>query len=441
MLLFFGLTGAVRGQDGASLNLPLAVEVALRSHPLARVATAGREMAQGQVAEARGMRWPTVQVSETLSSGNNPVFVFGSLLEQARFREVNLFLPRLNNPEGLTNFRFGVTVKAPLFDQFQSRTRVRQASLRSGQADHRAEQIEQQIRFEVVRSYYGLVLARVRKEVAEETVRLAEADVRTSRDRVDAGTAVVSDLLAAEVQLAEMKQQQVQAAGEVVTAQAAFGTSLGVGVEASPAVSGKLVEKKFETEEVAELIGVALRHRPDLQLAGLAVEAGEEGIKGARGEFLPRVDLFANFGASRHSWVSGSSDYTIGASVSVNLLDLGRRGRIEQARAAHSLLTAEKEHQINQVRFEVIRARQHFVVARERIEVAERMSVQATEAVRIVQERYREGLTTMTEVLRAQSALARSRMMVLAARYEYYIGYAQLLLVTGRLTDVQPFGS
>ena len=444
LLVIAGLAGGVRGQDvqgGEGLTLPLAVELALRSHPLVRVAGAGREMARGQEMEARGGRWPTVQLNETVVNGNNPVFVFGSLLEQARFREGNLFLPRLNNPEGLTNFRLGVTVRAPLFDQFQARTRIRQAGLRRGGADHRAEQIEQQIRFEVVRRYFGLVLAQVRQEVAEETVKLAEADVRVSRDRVEAGTTVVSDLLAAEVQLAEMRQQQLQAAGELVTARAALNTALGIAIETPQQIRGQLGRRQFESAEARELVVEALQNRPDLLLAGLAVKSGEAATQGARGEYLPRVDLFASFGASRHSWVNGSGDYAIGGSVTFNLIDAGRTGRIEQARAAQGLAAAERDDLLSRIRFEVVQARQQFQVAKERIEVAERMVLQATEAVRIVQDRYREGLTVITEVLRAQTALARARMMVLAARHDYYTGYAQILLVTGRLTDVQPFVS
>lgn len=441
MAVVLGLTVAGMAQEREPLTLPLAVEVALRSHPLIRAGGAGQELAQAQVREARGSRWPLVQLSETVMNGNNPVFAFGSLLEQARFTERNLMLPRLNNPEALTNFRFGVAIRAPLFDQFQSSTRIRQARLRSGQADHRAEQIRQQIRFEVVRAYYGLLLAQVRQEVADESVRLAEADARVSRDRVEAGLAVVSDQLAAEVQLAEMKQQQVQAAGDLLTARAGLNTALGVAIETPQQVAGELTTRKFELGEQEQLLREALEHRPDLRQAGLAVESGAAGVKGARSEYLPRLDLFANFGASRHNWTSGSSDYAVGASLTFNLFDAGRQARIEQAQAASGMLAAEQQNLLNQVRFEVVRARQQYLTARERIEVAERMIRQATEAVRIVQDRYREGLTTMTEVLRAQTTLARARMMALAARYDFYVGYAQLLLTTGRLTDVQPFVS
>ncbi|MBI1763445.1 MAG: TolC family protein, partial [Acidobacteria bacterium] len=56
-----------------------------------------------------------------------------------------------------------------------------------------------------------------------------------------------------------------------------------------------------------------------------------------------------------------------------------------------------------------------------------------------VQDRYNEGLTTITDVLRAETALVRAQTNVLATRYETYVGYASVLLASGRLTDVQAF--
>jgi outer membrane protein TolC len=153
------------------------------------------------------------------------------------------------------------------------------------------------------------------------------------------------------------------------------------------------------------------------------------------------VDLFTSVGVSARSFLTGSTDYLVGASVTFNLFDAGRKARLAQARAAETIATLEQEHLANQIRLEVVRARQQFITARERLAVAERVISHATEALRIVQDRYHEGLTTITEVLRAETALVRARTNVLAARYDYYIGYANVLLATGQLTDVQPFVS
>ena len=63
---------------------------------------------------------------------------------------------------------------------------------------------------------------------------------------------------------------------------------------------------------------------------------------------------------------------------------------------------------------------------------------QAAEALRIVRNRYDAGITTVTEVLRAQTALVRARLADLGARYGYAVGYARLMLVTGNLGDITP---
>ncbi len=346
----------------------------------------------------------------------------------------------MNNPDPLNNFRFSLSIKLPLLDGRQTSTRVAVAKLNQKQADAQTDQVAQRIRFETLKAYYGVLLAQMKKEVADEAVKLAEADLRRSRDRVETGTTVGSDLLSAEVQLAEFRQQQIQATGEIIIALAALNTALGLPVDTPQKVSGQLVAKTFDVASQDELIRLSMEHRQDYSRAALAREARREQLKGARGNGCFRVDVFANAGLSTNKWVyGGSGDYLIGASVSFNLFDAARKARIAQARAAAELAANEQEHLANQVRLEVVRAYQEYLSARERLIVAERVISYATEALRIVQDRYHEGLTTITEVLRAETALVRARLNLLAARYEHYVGYAGILLTTGRLTDVEPF--
>lgn len=432
------------GQDnvsstGQALTLPLAVEIALKTNPLIRATASGREGAQAQVAEARAGWFPTIQLSETFINGNNPVFVFGSLLEQARFTEGNFALGPLNNPDPFNNFRFGVSIKTPIFDQRRTITRVNQAKFMEKQADAQTSMVEQRIRFEVLRSFYGLILAKQKKEVAEGAVRLAEADVKRSRDRVETGTAVAADMLSAEVQLAEFRQQLIQAEGDIQTAIAGLNTALGMPVTSPQSIEGRLSGKPFDVAGQEELLQQAMLHRPEFLKAGLTRQIRDEGVKGARSGYLPRVDVFANLGASRHNWINGSTDYTVGASVTFDLLDAGRSARVTMARAAADQAAGEQERLAGQIRFEVVQAYQQYVSARERLKVAEQVIAYSSEALRIVQDRYNEGLTTITEVLRAESAHLRAQMNVLASQYDYYVGYANVLLTSGRLIDVQPF--
>ncbi len=431
--------GTIRAQGEEELTLPRAVETALQMNPLVRAALAGREIAEAQVAEARATRFPIIQFSETFSNGNNPVFVFGSLLEQARFGPAN-FDPRfLNHPPSLNVFRTALTLRLPLFDRWQTETRHAQAEAEARRAEAQVAWIAQQIRFEVIRAYYGVLVAEARQHVADEAVRMAEADVKRIRDLFEAGLVVVSDVLAAEVQLAEFRQQQIQAEGEVVTARAALNTALGLPVNVPRRVTGRLIERTFDVEEPEELMRLALRHRPDLLRSQWAERSREHGVRGALGHYLPRLDLFATVGVTGRGLLSGSADYTIGASLTFDVFDWGRATRVRQARATLALAETETEQLVNQIRLEVVRAFEHYRSARQRLAVAARAVQQAEEALRIIQDRHQEGLTTITEVLRAQTALVRARLNVLAARYEYVIGYAAVLLATGRLTDIQMF--
>lgn len=425
--------------SGEPLSLSEAVEIALSKNPLTRAAAAGRELADAQLAAARATRWPMFQVSESWTTSNNPVFVFGSLLEQGRFGPDNFLINSLNNPGSLTNFRGGLSVRVPLFDQRQSKARIDVAKLSQQQADQQTELVAQQLRFGVLKSYYGVLLAQSRVMIADEAIQIGMGDLKTIKGKFETGFVVRSDLLAAEVQLAEFRQQKIQAEGDVAIAQAALSTALGLPVNSTHTITDELSERVFYVETPDELKRQALLNRPEYARATLAMFGNARQVRGARDEALPRVDAFSSVGMSGRSPVTGSSDYAVGASVTVKLFDAGRKARVNEARAAEAIARAEQEHLANQISFEVVSAYQQFVSAREQLLVVAQTTTQAREALRIVQDRYLEGLTTITEVLRAELALVRARTDTQKARHDHYVAYANVLLATGRLKDVRPF--
>lgn len=433
------VTPVVTAGSGQKLTLSEAVEIALAKNPLTRVTAAGRQFADAQLTAARATRMPMLQASESVTTSNNPVFVFGSLLEQGRFGPSNFLVDSLNNPNALTNFRLGLSVRVPIFDQGQSKARIDVARLGQQQADHQTELVAQQIRFEVLKSYYAVLLAQSKVLVADEAIQIGTADLKRIRDRFETGFVVRSDLLAAEVQLSEFQQQKIQALGELAIAQAALNTALGLPVDSLHTITDQLSERSFSIETPDELNQQALQNRPEYARAILAVRMSGREIRGARDEVFPRVDAFSNVGVSGRSPVTGSSDYAVGATVTINVFDAGRKARINQARAAEAIAQAEQEQLANQINFEVVRAYQEFVSARQSLLVVAETTAQASEVLRIVQDRYHEGLTTITEVLRAELALVRARTDVVTARRDHYVAYANVLLATGKLKDVRPF--
>lgn len=437
-LTALGQVGSV-SSDG--LALVDAVEIALRRNPLTRATSAGRHLADAELSEAHSRRLPSLVTAANFTRSNNPVFVFGSLLEQGRFGPRNFAIDSLNHPDSINNFRSSVTLRVPVFDQRETQTRIATARIQQQRSEQQTNLVEQQIRYEVIKSYYGLLLARAKLQVAEDAVKTAEADVKRARDLVEAGVVVQSDLLAARVQLAQFRQQEIQIAGELATTLAALNVALGLQVDTPQQPLAELIDRRFTVDAVEVLFSQALQNRPDYQRAVLSSRATDAQLHGARGEWLPRVDAFVTAGRSSEHFTNGSGDYAAGATVSFNLFDAGRKSRIARATATQSIAYAEEEQLANQIRFEVVRAYQQFVAARERLAVVAEVSAQASETLRIVQDRYHAGITTITELLHAETALVQARSDLLAARYDQYLSYAGILLATGQLKDVGVFGS
>src|SRR3954471_6324390 len=94
-----------------TLTLRQAVDLALRSNPLIAAAYAEEKEAEARIHQARSGYLPRLQFSESLERGNNPVFVFSSLLTQHRFSEGNFALNSLNRPDAMNNYQSQLTVE------------------------------------------------------------------------------------------------------------------------------------------------------------------------------------------------------------------------------------------------------------------------------------------------------------------------------------------
>ncbi len=424
---------------GGALSLQEAAEAALVRNPMMVEVQSGQAVAGAQRDEARAGRLPSLQFSETFTNSNNPVFVFGSLLEQGRFGPQNFAIDSLNQPGAISNFRSALNLRVPVFNRSQVSGRIAQAEIGEKVAETFVEMTRQQLRFGVVQAYFGVQVAEARKQVSDEAVTSTEAEVDRLRNLFEQGKVVASELLSMEVQLADFRQQQIQAAGDLLTAYAGLNTVLARPLLTRPELTVGLSERTFKLPPLNELIEQALASRPEYRQLALETELRQQDVRMARGQYLPDLNLFASFGQSSRDLTGGSSDFAVGASVSFNIVDLGRGARVRQAIAGRQAADARLRRQADEIRLEVVRAYQNFLAAQERVRVAAGAVDQAAESFRIAQDRHGVGLTTVTEVLRAQTAVVRSRMNLLGARYDYYLGYAQSLLAAGRLSDVNSF--
>ena len=439
-----GAVGAVLalltlGARADEITLQQAVASAMERNPAMRIAAARQSAASGARTEARSTWLPRIDVSETVARSDNPVFVFGSLLEQGRFGVQN-FDPRfLNNPDPLTNYRLALNARFTVFDQLRRYDSIRQATNVVAQASAGSDEAAQATRLDVIAKFYGLLLAQAKRDVAAEAVRSAEADAAAMRNKFKQGLLVESDALSAEVQLGTFQQQLIEAEGGVRVARAALNAAIGRDALADTSVAGALPESTRAETSLDEELRNGLTARGEMHAAQLGKQNADLQLKIAHGSFLPRIDTYANWGASGASFGDRNDDRTVGAVLSLDIFDGGKFARVSQARAEAEEAAARESAAHDKIALEIIAAHERARSARERVRVAETAAQQAAAAARIIRDRYEQGLTTITEQLRAETALVAARLNLLGARYDYVVGTADLTRSTGGLHDVELF--
>ena len=439
MLLLLGilsLPGSAGAQAPAGeLSLSDAIKRALEGHPSLRAAAHGVEAATAGIELARAGFLPRVDVSEGVTQSNNPVYVFGSLLNQGRFTQADFALDQLNHPDAISNWRTNVYGSVPLFLGGRNYFGYQQAQLSRDASEQARARVEQEVVFGVIRAYNTVILAQEAQSTVEVSVRTAEANLASAEARYDAGVVVASDALAARVRLARLKEEAIAAASHVQLAYAALDDAMGVPLTQTFRVAGPLEVPPLQYEKLDGLDTLARERRPDYQQAVLDEARLEKEVVKAKGAFLPTLHLLGNYEVNNHYFASqGQDSWAVGVVLNLNLFKGGEdRARLLEAEANHRRAMALRERLASAIGLEVRDAFLALRTARERLAVAQGAVAQAEESLRIVQNRYDAGLTTIVELLDSETALTAARTNLTRARYEAAVGQARLDLSLGTL--------
>jgi outer membrane protein len=432
---------AQRTQQLSPITLQQAVNIALEKNPERKAALADTRAASADVREARSFLLPHATFSETATRGNDPVYVFGSKLRQQRFATADFALNVLNTPAPFGNFatRFGGTWN--LFDSFRSWRAVNRAERVKDAALHQLERTEQEIIFRVVDSYYGVLLAKKQLDVADQSMKTAHAILDRSKDRFESGVVVESDLLSAQVRLATRKQEFIRAQNNLALARAQLGASIGIDTENEFEPGEALEERNLPAITLEEAEKKAAELRPDLKRIRSEEAAQQQSVSVAKSSFGPRVNAFAGWEADNPTFLAGGggNNWLAGIEVKVDLFDGGaKKARLSRERAMQERVAAAKEMATDVTRLEVRRAYYELDSARQQVEVARATIAASEESLRINQNRYDSGLSTITDLLAAEEAARRTQAEYWEAVYRYHTGYANLELASGTLNPQSP---
>ena len=422
------------------INLTQAVNIALKNNPTIQAASAYADAAQYAIDAAKAGYMPQLDFSEGATRGNNPVYVFGTLLTQRQFTAANFELGFLNTPPPVNNFRTQFSASMPLYDFGRTAGRVKGARIQARGVREIASRTEQSVVFDVINAYLNGLLAREQVRVAEAAVTMAQADLDRARAREQQGVAVASDVLSAQAQLAQAKENLIRAQNAVAISQAALNVAMGVQEDAPTQTQGKLAAVRVSVGDLASLQQQALKQRPDYHEAQLQSESAENSTALARREFLPRIDMMGSWEQDNQTFASrGGNNWVAGATLTFNIFNGGaRRAQIAESKAYQRRAEAMRSRMESAVRLQVREAYLNLNAARQRVEVSSDSAAQADESLRILQNRYDAGLVTIMDVLRAETMRTSAQNNHLNAIYDYRLSFAALELATGDLGPDSP---
>ena len=310
----------------------------------------------------------------------------------------------------------------------------------------------QRVIYEVEASFYEHDAARALETAAERNLELAQSVREDVERRLELGLATRPDFLLARQVEAQALYDLESAKVGVDNTRAKLALAMGLPANAPLHVVG-LFEEPLPPEldrEFEELIDIALGERPDLQAQVARLRAQEARLEKAKADFFPVIGLEGSYGGQWWNYkLSGGGSLVAGSGGRVRSLDsiyqalvvvewplfegFARLNRVRKARA-------NREREVQRLRALELEATNQvwsvyhdYKAAYRKYDYGLALLAASEEAYRATRESYDVGLSTIDDLLRAESDLASGRYTLIGARSELLSTSARLGFALGNV--------
>ncbi|MBF6058187.1 MULTISPECIES: TolC family protein [Thiomicrorhabdus] len=431
-------------------DFKMCVEDALHKNPEMDVSSSRIQQAQSALQQAEASRYPQVNLSVTATNSDNPLNVFGMKIQQrqAAFADFGVdmaAMTELNNgnfayePSGLnypgahTDFNTRIEMLIPIWNGGKIKSYEEQAAAMIEAAQQGDSAVQQYLTYNVYQAYEGVHAARSYIKVAEQAKKTADSFVKTTRNLVEQGVVVRSELLSAEVHQSTAEVALMKAQGQEQIALDSLRMLMNMDASAELDVADRM-DLQLPKDSIDSLLALAMNGNPQLEAQRKEANSSHFAIDAARADKYPHFNVML-----RQDWNSenpgfDSSSYTIAGVVSWKITDFGvTASAIDMANASAEQKKAAVRSAENKVRLDLLTSWRKMQIAQKQVQSNELAVKQAEEALELIMRRYENGVATMTEVLLAQTQLDKARADLVSANYDVNVYKAKLRLFTGTM--------
>ncbi len=452
LLLCLGFFGALQAQNQTALDRYL--QTALDNNIALQQKNLSYEKSLAALREAKNTFFPKLSLEARFSvanGGRTIDFPIGDLMNPV-YQNLNL----INNLNEAANPDYPTLPEYPELDNEQiyflrpteHETKLRvvmpvfnAAILQNHRIKQNLAEVEkisvevykEELTLEVKKAYFNYAKAVQAQELYENTLALVQENQRTSESLHRNNKVTLDVTYAATAQVAEIEQQLAEAEKNVKVAEAYFNFLLNrnyndpIEVEKDAAVAKVVLTPDAARQQ-------AQQNRAELQQLNYYLSVADNNVKLKRSNYLPNVNLVADYGFQGTTYSFGKNDdYAMGSLVmSWNLFDPTQGAKMQQAKIERLELEKQKEQLRQQIGLQVSSAYYDIEAGLKKIQSAEAEIAAADKAYRLVNKKFSQGQANLVELTDARTQLTNAGQKQIIAHYDYAIKIAEFERALGQ---------
>jgi len=336
-------------------------------------------------------------------------------------------------PQGQKTFyTSGTQLSQPLTQLIRIHDANRMAAADVAISQDDLKKAENEVALQVHSVYYGILIARLQKQAAEQQTHYADESLRESEDDVRNGNALRVATIQGRATVLEGQQSVLTADLQLADLTTELNDLLGLPLDTQLDLDAA-VPADFDQGSREEYLQTAWSENPQIKAAQDGVKKAHAAVGSAQSAYIPDVTAYA-----RQSFQDGvpflvRNFGTFGVSLNWEVFDFGkRRAAVHESEAQ----LAEAEENVRRLKDEVAVSieRSYNKVQRTKrlVEVAQQVVKLRQENERLAQNQLTQGVVLVSERRQATAATYKAQADFLQARLGYLLAWAELQESAGR---------
>jgi outer membrane protein TolC len=336
-------------------------------------------------------------------------------------------------PQGQTTLvSSGTMIAQPLTQLIRIHDANRIAAAEIAVSRDDLKKAENQVALQVHELYFGILIARLQRQAAEQQSTYAREHLRESEDDVRNGNALKVASIEGRAGVLESQQSvltaELQLSDLTTELNELLGLPLDTQLELDP-----VAPTGFDQRPRAEYEKTAWAENPEVLAADEAVRKARAGVGAAKTAYIPDITAYA-----RHSYQDGvpflvRNFGTFGVNLTWEIFDFGKRAAGVREREAQ---LAEAEENLRRTKEEVAvgieRSYNKVERAKHLVEVANQVVTLRRESERLAENQLTQGAVLVSDRRHATAATYKAEADSLQANLGYLLAWAELERTIGR---------